>query len=282
MVNAKDLFHEGKKLLEDSNIENPSLDCSFILKKHTGLSKANLLLKNPLVSDHQRVAFFEDIKKRAAHTPLQYILGEWEFMSLPFKVNENVLIPRADTEILVEAVLKQKKAKTVLDLCTGSGCIAIALAHYNKNISCTGIDISEKALIVARENAVINSAQDRVHFLKADVLSGFDSICEENAADIIVSNPPYISTNDIKSLQKEVKNFEPILALEGGKDGFEFYRSIISLWKNALKKGGAMYFECGIGQAEQIKKLFFENSFSDIEIIKDYNGIERVVWGKKN
>lgn len=280
MVNAKDLFNEGKKLLEDSNIENSSLDCSFILKKHTGLKKADLLLKNPLVSDHQRVAFFEDIKKRVANVPLQYILGEWEFMSLPFKVNENVLIPRADTETLIEAVLKQKNAKTVLDLCTGSGCIAIALAHYNKNISCTGIDISEKALFVANENTKLNAVDDRVQFIKADVLSGFNGICEENSIDIIVSNPPYISKNDIMKLQKEVKDFEPILALEGGKDGFEFYNKIIPLWKNALKKGGAMFFECGIGQAQKIKKLFSENNFLDIEILKDYNGIERVVWAK--
>jgi release factor glutamine methyltransferase len=280
MVNAKDLFNEGKKLLEENHIENSSLDCSFILKKHTGLSKADLLLKNPLIFDNQRVAFLEDIKKRAAHIPLQYILGEWEFMSLPFKVNENVLIPRADTEPLVEAVLKQQNARNVLDLCTGSGCIAIALAHYNKNINCIGIDISEKALEIANENAKLTAVDDRVKFIKADVLSGFHTICEENSIDIIVSNPPYINSNDINTLQKEVKDYEPILALDGGTDGFDFYKNIIPLWKNTLKKGGAMYFECGINQAEQIKKLFCENSFSDIEIIKDYNGIERVVWAK--
>lgn len=284
MVSAKQLYLEGKTLLEQNNIENPSTNASYIIKKHCGKSKAELLLADVFLLEEEETAFFDDINKRLSNIPLQYILGQWEFMSLPFFVNKNVLIPRAETEILVEKVLKlckNKKNITVLDLCSGSGCIAISLAHYNKEISCIGIDISEKAVELAKKNAKLNNVCDRVSFIEWDIFKGYKDIIKENFADILVSNPPYIKTEDLKLLGKEIIENEPLTALDGGVNGYIFYENIIKNYKATLKKGGLLCFECGISQSEYIKELMQENEFINVKIIKDYSQIDRVVIGNR-
>ncbi len=283
MVSAKKLYLDGKNRLERNNIENASTDASYIIKKHSNKTRAELLINDVLLSEEEETAFFEDINKRLDNIPLQYILGRWEFMSLPFLINENVLIPRAETEILVEKTLekcKDKKNILVVDLCCGSGCIAISLAHYNKNINCIGIDISKKAIDVARKNAKLNLVENQVAFKVFDILKHNCNQLKDISADIIVSNPPYIKTGDIKQLDNGIIENEPLIALDGGQDGYIFYKSIIKNYKAILKKDGFLCFECGISQSEFIKELMKLNGFWNIKIFKDYNAIDRVVIGK--
>ena len=216
----------------------------------------------------------EIIERRISKEPLQYITNEQFFFGNKFYVNENVLIPRADTEILVEEVLKlSKDSDKILDLCTGSGCIAISLKKANLKLDITASDISEKALIVAMINAKINNV--KINFIKSDL---FNEITQK--FDIIVSNPPYIETSVINNLQDEVKK-EPILALDGGEDGLDFYKKIISEAKERLNKKGLIALEIGYNQAEKVKELLLSSEFDDIQVIKDYGNNDRIVIARK-
>ncbi len=212
------------------------------------------------------------VKERITGRPLWYCIGDTDFYGYTIKVDERVLIPRPETEELVAEALKCiDKGKTVLDLCTGSGAIAIAIKKES-DAKVSAADISEDALNVARENAKLNEAE--IEFIHSNL---FDAVSGENNRkfDVIVSNPPYIKTCDINSLQKEVREFEPILALDGGADGYDFYKKIISKVKDHLNENGVILFECGVGQAPDIVKMF--SGFSKIEIINDYQNIERII-----
>ena len=215
------------------------------------------------------------LRKRAEHVPLQYIVGEAEFMGLKFKVNSNVLIPRQDTETLVEEALRvAKPGMRVLDLCTGSGCIIISLAKNVADISCTGSDISKQALLVAKENAKANEVE--VEWERSDL---FENI--SGTFDLIVSNPPYIPTGEIPGLMPEVRDFEPVDALDGKEDGLYFYRIITEKSPEYLTSDGYLYFEIGYDQGEAVSAMMRQCGYTQVEVIKDLAGNDRVVKGRK-
>lgn len=216
------------------------------------------------------------VQKRAEHIPLQYIIGEQEFMGLRFKVNSNVLIPRQDTETLVEQVLKiVKPGMKVLDLCTGSGCVLISVLKNAPELTGMGSDISKTALLVAKENAKLHEVD--AEWVRSDL---FDNITE--TFDVIMANPPYIPTGEILSLMPEVRDFEPENALDGGADGLDFYRKIAGQVKDYLNPGGYVYMEIGYDQGEAVSELMRNAGFTEVEVIKDLARNDRVVKGKGN
>ena len=223
---------------------------------------------------------------RSQGVPLQYILGETEFFGLMFQVDERALIPRPETEILVEMVLKSAAGQMkILDIGTGSGCIAVSLAKFLPEAQIDALDVSFEALSLAKENALINSADKNINFLQSDLFSVFKKNNVNNRLrnyDIIISNPPYVRSGDINGLQKELA-YEPRMALDGGADGLDFYRRIIAEAGNFLNKEGLLFLEIGFSQGEDIEKIVFAgNDFAVDEIIKDYSGIERVMIMSKH
>lgn len=222
------------------------------------------------------------LRRRAQGEPLQYILGKTEFMGLEFEVNPDVLIPRPETEILVESVIKilnqpeyRSRRLDVLDVGTGSGCIAISLAKLYPGINITATDISEPALRVSRRNAFLNGVVDKIRFMQSDLFASRKLV--SGGYDVIVANPPYIAGDEIDGLQPEI-SFEPDIALNGGEDGLDFYRKIIKSAYSYLKAGGILALEAGFGQKSAIKNIFQKSGkFEIIDIIKDYNEIDRVI-----
>ena len=218
------------------------------------------------------------IGELAAGRPLQYVLGHTEFYGLDFQVREGVLIPRPETEELVRWIAESPAPDNpaVLDVGTGSGCIAVTLARLIPESRITAVDISEKALSIARENA--RRLDAKVDFRQGDALGELFPGQREQF-DLIVSNPPYIPRADIETLDTSVKDYEPHLALDGGEDGLDFYRSISEKWKEALAPGGRLYFEVGIGQADNVLRIMRTQGFGDIQVVKDHHDIPRVVFG---
>ena len=212
--------------------------------------------------------------------PLAYIIGEWDFYGLTFKVDRSVLIPRSDTERLCELVIEQAKERVsprILDLCCGSGCIGIAAAHTVEDARVTAIDLSDGALHITRENARDLGVSSRLLTMKADVMHAPPRGLGQ--FDIIVSNPPYVTEDEMQMLDRSVADFEPHEALYGGEDGLDFYRAISEKWKAALAPGGRLYFEVGIGQADAVLRIMRAQGFGDIQVVKDHNDIPRVVFG---
>ncbi|WFR57975.1 peptide chain release factor N(5)-glutamine methyltransferase [Anaerocolumna sp. AGMB13025] len=264
----------GKQLLKEKGIKEGDLDAWYLFSHYFELSRTQYLLHSGAeITETQYEEYLTLIKKRGNHIPLQYITREQEFMGLTFQVSEDVLIPRQDTEILVEEALKVSQDKTVLDLCTGSGCIIISLAKLGNIKSGTGVDISGKALEVARENA--RQLKAEVLFIESDLFSQLTG-----KYDIIISNPPYIPTKDIYDLMEEVKDHEPVLALDGSEDGLNFYRFIIEGISRFLKPGGYIFFEIGYNQGEAVSELLREAGIMDIKIINDLAGLNRVISGR--
>ncbi len=279
-MKINDALQKAKELLKQNEIDER--EARLLLAFSLNVRKEELLCMEE-ISDEQFEAYIKVIEKRCSKVPYAYIVGHEEFMGLDFIVNENVLIPRDDTETLVIEVIKfveetfeKNNHISILDLCTGSGCIAISLKKILEekgytNIHITASDISELALEVAKENADINNA--KIHFIKSDLFN-----CIGDKFDIIVSNPPYIECDTIDSLQEEVKGNEPKIALDGGKDGLDFYREIINKAKNNFfKQFGYLFFEIGYNQATEVSKLFEENEYEEIKVIKDLSGNDRVV-----
>ncbi len=260
-----------ENILRNAGIEDYSFEARELVRFVTGLSPEYALLHGISQKDEQRLT--ELAEKRASGYPLQYIIGEWEFMGLPFKVKENVLIPRADTETLVEEALKVfKKGDSILDLCCGCGCIGISLAKL-KDCKVTALDLSQDAVSLTKENAALNGVDITV--LQGDLFE----MPVSGEFDGIVCNPPYLTKEDMENLQKEVK-YEPALALYGGKDGLDFYRFIIKEYTSHIRESGMLFFETGFMQTEDTARLM-ENSYTDIRIIKDIGGNPRVVAGIK-
>ena len=225
------------------------------------------------VSHEQKEAYDKLISERARHIPLQHLTGVQEFMGLTFMVNANVLIPRQDTEILVEEAMKElHDGMEILDVCTGSGCILLSLLHYSNDCNGLGLDISESALEVAKQNAGKLSIQ--ADFLQSDL---FDEIEVGRKFDMLVSNPPYIPTDVIPTLMEEVRVYEPVNALDGLEDGLFFYRKISKEAKAYLRKGAYLFFEIGCEQAEAVREILEKEGYKEIEIIKDLAGLDRVV-----
>lgn len=273
----RDIIGVCSERLKQHNIENAVFDSHLIVRTVLNLKPIDVVLSHQKsVDEKDAEKIFEYCDRRCKNEPLQYILGTQEFMGLEFEVSRDVLIPRADTETLVEAVTEERRGMNVLDICTGSGCIAISIAHYNKNAFVTGLDISLPALDTAKRNAVKNGVGERVRFEKCDIMNGIPN----GIFDVIVSNPPYIETAEIDSLQKEVCMHEPRIALDGGGDGLDFYRRITAVAPSLLQSGGSLYFEVGYNQAEAVRQLMENSGFEDIRIIKDLCGIQRVVCGR--
>lgn len=261
------------------DIESGRLDAELLLAEVLDLDRVGLYLQydRPLDKSEQ-VAYRALVKRRAAREPIAYILGKTEFWSLPMMVSAEVLIPRADTEILVEEALKRMDgACRLLDIGIGSGAISIALAHENKQAEVSGIDISPAAVALATANAVANGVAERTNFSVGD-LADFSG----GPFDLIVSNPPYIPQGDLAGLMPEVRDFEPATALDGGVDGLNAYRAILQQAPDQLNAGGWLLVEIGIGQAAELQQMFTEAGFVDIQIRDDYGGIPRVVTGRKN
>lgn len=278
------LLVEGKRLLKDAHIETWALDAEVLLSHILSFSRVQLFTnsKDKLLEE-QEIKFKEFIYKRLQGTPIQYLTNEQEFMSLPFYVNESVLIPRQDTEILVETALNlinKEKETQILDLCTGSGCIGISMAYYAPYSNIIGIDISDSALKVAEYNAKINGVNDRISFVKSNLFNEVPNSLK-GKLDMIISNPPYIPTKDIKMLMKEVREHEPSIALDGGQDGLDFYKLIIKDGKEYLKSGAILIFEIGYNQGKIVSQVLKSSGFKEVEIKKDLAGLDRVVFGIK-
>lgn len=268
----KDLLEYASKELKLANIEEASIEARNILLHAFDINLLDLSLdKNKSISKFDKISTFLDLlEERKSGKPFQYIINKQNFCGLDFYVDENVLIPRFDTEVLVEKVLKDNKdsSLSILDLCTGSGAIAISLKSLGKYKFVKALDISDKALQIAAKNAKLNGVE--LEFIKSDMLSEVDE-----KFDIIVSNPPYIPSGDIDNLSKEVKEYEPRLALDGKEDGLFFYRIIAKEARKYLKEDGKIYLEIGYNQAEDIRDLFKE--YQSIEVYKDLAGKDRVV-----
>lgn len=266
--------------LDAENIDSPRLDAEILLAHVINCRRLTLYVDSEKILPLQSVFRFNElINRRIEGFPVAYIIGNKDFMGLNFAVNQNVLIPRPDTEILTEFVGEYLRVLNTdvnfLDLGTGSGAIAISILKFVKNARATAVDISEDALNVAKFNSVKFHVEDRINFLLGDLFSPVTG-----KFDAIVSNPPYIPTAELETLQKEVKT-EPQIALDGGKDGLNFYRRIISDAPRFLSDGGLLAVEIGINQASAVKNLFEAAKFIDIEVLKDLAGIERVVFGRK-
>jgi len=281
------LLIKGIDLLGERDFLNPFLDAHLLLGYTLNVDKVYLYTHKDDIIDEEHVDKYIDlINKRRGGYPLQYIIGKQEFMGLDFNVGEGVLIPRPDTEILVEALIdltskgdiSNRDNINILDIGTGSGAITLSLAHYIKNAYVYSIDISDKALDIAKINCESLGLQSKVRFLKGDLFSPLRDLDLKDEIDIIVSNPPYIPSKDIDELQSEVADFEPRLALDGGIDGLDYYRNIVKQSTDYLAANGILAFEIGYDQGLSVKKLLEENgSFRDIEIRKDLSGNDRVV-----
>ena len=226
----------------------------------------------------------ELVQRRLAGEPVAYIVGEWEFYGLPLDISRDVLIPRADTEVLAErAILKARAAGEggrVLDLCAGSGCVGLAVAANAPQCRVVLADLSEGALRLCKQNVRRNGLNARVTCISANALEAPSSVLWD--FDVIACNPPYIPTGDLEGLDVSVKDFEPLMALDGGVDGLDFYRVIASKWKSALRLGGTLIFEVGIDQAEAVAQIMADNGFENIVTTEDTGGIQRVVEGTIN
>jgi len=294
-MNYRDCYQKGKSALEQAGIEEAPLDARLLLEYVCGTDRNDLLAHGERELTGENIRIYEGcIGERKMHIPLQHITGYQEFMGLRFAVNKHVLIPRQDTEILVEEVMRElQDGMRILDLCTGSGCILISLLYYSNNCSGLGIDISPEAVRLAEENTGLlkrkaadgeakdqaavsgeDYSQGRICFRQSDM---FENVTERY--DIIVSNPPYIKSKVIDTLMPEVRCHEPLSALDGHEDGMYFYRKIISEGRKYLARGGSLYLEIGFDQAHSTVALMEAAGYRDVRLVKDYAGLDRVVSG---
>lgn len=265
----------GKDLLKQANIEEYETDAWLLLEGAAKCTRNDLFLygEKPLTQE-QELLYIEYLEKRSSRIPLQHILGVQCFCGLEFVVTPDVLCPRFDTEVLIEEALKRiKSGSSILDMCTGSGCIILSLLHFTKDCSGTGVDLSEKALKVAMQNA--EKLEKECTFIHSDL---FEHI--NGKYDVIVSNPPYIATKEIEALEPEVRMHEPMMALDGFEDGLFFYREIVSASVNYLNPEGWLMFEIGYDQGEQVSEMMKTAGYTDVKVIKDLAGLDRVVVGK--
>ena len=273
----------GEHSLKDARIPDASLDACLLLEHVTGISRAGMYAyPERKVPAEQAKAYQKLILQRAAHVPLQYLTGKAYFMGHEFTVRPGVLIPRQDTECLAEealACIEDISTPRILDLCTGSGCILFSLCMERSDAVGVGVDISEAALCTARENL---PAGGHIRLIRGDVLNtpSYTAFMPEGA-DLIVSNPPYIVSEEIEHLAEEVKGKEPRLALDGGADGLDFYRKIVPASFDALTRGGWLLCEIGWDEGAAVKELYLASGFSGVEVRKDYAGLDRVVKGRK-
>lgn len=283
-MKVRELLTKGYEILKEENIDSYILDCQLILGKVLDLDRMAIIINGDLeVSEDKTHKYFSLVYERKLKKPIKYITESAEFMGIDFFVKEGVLIPRPDTEVLVEEVLKEietRELSRICDVCCGSGAIGLSIAKLLDNVSVVCSDIDDTAEEVTRKNIDMLSLKDRVKFVKSDLLKFAvrDNLC----FDVIVSNPPYIKTRDIPELMKDVKDYEPYIALCGGKDGLEFFRRITEESILVLKKGGILAYEIGYDQGKEVSELLKKYNYSNIRIIKDLGGFDRVVIGIKS
>lgn len=283
MDSLHNIYSEGVNILKAAGIAEAQLDARLLLEYVTAADQNALLVHgDDIVPSGKIIEFMELINKRAKRIPLQHLVGSTCFMGLDFIVDEHVLIPRQDTECLVEeALIYGNDGDRILDMCTGSGCILLSIMHYKNDIEGFGIDISEDALFIAKKNAEkcdFAEGQDKIHFIKSDLFSELSDEYKESF-DMIVSNPPYIPPKVIETLEPEVRDYEPRIALDGGIDGLDFYRKITKGAVEYLKKGGYLLYEIGYDQANAVKNIMEEMGFKEVRVFKDLAGLDRVVSG---
>ncbi|CCQ93430.1 Release factor glutamine methyltransferase [[Clostridium] ultunense Esp] len=282
-MDINQLLQRGVDLIKDRPYTNPVLEATLLLSKLLNVDKTYIYTHGKdKVSRPIMDKFLELMEKRAEGYPIQYIINEKEFMGLDFYVDEGVLIPRSDTEILVEYVLEyidnkyKGKPINILDLGIGSGAIALSIAYYKKNANVYGVDLHDIPLKIARINKE-RFKLNNVNLFKGDLFQGVEGLGEK--FHIITSNPPYIPKREIETLQEEVKDYEPKEALDGGEDGLDFYRRIIPESKEYLIKDGLLIFEIGYDQSKQITNMMVDEGFENVGILKDLQGLDRVVLG---
>ena len=268
------LYDMGAEELKEAGVEEAALDARLLLEEVCGTDRNDLLVHGDrLVAEDQLERYMECIDLRSKRIPLQHILGYQEFMGLKFKVTPDVLIPRQDTETLVEEVMRNlHDGMRILDMCTGSGCILLSLLRYSNDCVGTGCDLSEAALQVAQENARALSLE--AEFIQSDL---FEKV--QGKYEIIVSNPPYIPSQEILTLMEEVRDHDPLMALDGREDGLYFYKEIIKGAGQHLHPGGMLFFEIGCTQAEDVSRYFKEECYKEVTVCKDLAGLDRVVSG---
>lgn len=280
-ITCQELCRRLTDILKKGCIENAVGEAKFIIEHITGTSYPQIILKCRLFAESDIQKAEALCERRISGEPLQYILGDWDFFGMTFKVGKGVLIPRPDTEILAEKAIQSRagfESTNYVDLCSGSGCVAAAVAKYVKNIKGSAIEKSDEAFAYLKEN--LSKLAPSIKPCLADALM---QTTAENYTelDLITANPPYLTAEDMAALQREV-TFEPELALFGGYDGLMFYRELTRVWKNSLKSGGMLIFEVGIGQYKDVMKILEENGFCNISFACDLAGIERVVIGQKS
>ena len=281
----------GVQILKQSGSPSAILDAELLLMhgygiKDIAMNKIKLITNcNDIIPQSIFDMYIEFIEQRAQGKPIQYITGKQEFMGLEFEVSEKVLIPRGDTEIIVEKLLElvdKNSSLNIIDMCTGTGAIAVSLAHFLPKAIITAVDISDEALECCDRNINLHGLQNRVSTIKSNLFEDLTRLKLTNIIDMVVSNPPYIPTRDIASLEVNVKDFEPMLALDGGIDGLDFYRSIIHDAGIYLKSGGILAFEIGYNQGQHIMDIIKENgNYYDLECFKDLAGFDRCIIARK-
>ena len=280
-MQLKELYSLGKENLIQNAIESPGLEAYILLSESEAVSGLSDIYTHPEKEvDQKTYKKFQDlVERRLKREPISYITGEKEFYSRSYKVNSEVLIPRPETELLVDESLllaNQIASPRILDIGTGSGCISVTLAYMCNNAKIVATDISQKALKVAKENIFKHGKQDKISLAGGDLITFF----KDRSFDIVISNPPYISESEIKKLEPDVKDHEPIIALRAGEDGLEYIKRIISDSRRVLKEEGWCVLEVGQGQAEKVINLFKEYGFIAVSTKKDLNGIDRVILAK--
>lgn len=277
-----DLYLDTRRVLKKEGVESASLEAREIVCCAANKNKEEFYRDSRLYASPEIEEKVQDLlKRRLQGEPVAYLVGEWEFYGLPLVITPDVLIPRDDTEVLAQTAIDYLREcegnVRVLDLCTGSGCVGLAIASQIEQCRVVLADLSEEALRIARMNVRTNHLQNRTAVMQVNALEAPPANLD--GFHCIVSNPPYIPSEDIATLEPSVKNYEPQMALDGGEDGLDFYRSITQKWKDALVPGGKLLFELGIGQADDVMRLMRSEGFGDLELFEDTQGISRVISG---
>lgn len=282
-MKVQELLTKGYENLKEEGIESYILDCQLILGKVLNLDRMSIIINGSLsVSEEKALEYFDLVKKRKLKMPLKYITESTEFMGIDFYVKKGVLIPRPDTEILVEEILKEIKAEKlskVCDVCCGSGAIGLSIAKLLDNAAVICADIDDRACEVTQKNIELLSLKSKAKFIKSDLLKF--AVEEKLCFDVIVSNPPYIKSDVIPTLMEDVKDYEPYIALCGGEDGLDFYRRITEESLFVLKKGGILAYEIGYDQGNEVSEILKKHNYGDIRVVKDLAGLDRAVIGTK-
>ena len=279
------LYLDARQKLKAAGVEAAQLEARELVCFAAGKNREQFFRDMSLYASDEVEAKVEDLmNRRLAGEPVAYLIGEWEFYGLPLDISREVLIPRADTEVLAEQAILAARAAgegaRVLDLCAGSGCVGLAVAANTTNCRAVLADVSEEALKICRQNIRRNDLNARVTCVQADARQAPPAMLWD--FDVIACNPPYIPTGDIDGLDPSVRDYEPRLALDGGDDGLDFYRDIAEKWRTALRLGGVLLFEVGIGQASGVEQILSRCGYEDIETFQDTGGIWRVVKGTAN